>query len=129
MKLKPVQTLSSIAGLIGCEFEGDPAFEITGINEIHKVETGDLGFVDDPKYYDKALQSAATNILINQRVNRPDGKALIFSEDPCRDYNFLTKHFSPWRMSPSSRGENVVVGKESQVHPSVIIGSNVNIGA
>ena len=37
---------------------------ITGINEIHSVEKGNVSFVDSPKYYDKALSSEATIILI-----------------------------------------------------------------
>ena len=93
MKLNPPETLASIAALIQCEFDGAPDFPVSGINEIHKVVAGDLVFVDHPKYYEKALNSAANVVLINQRVTRPEGKALIFSDDPCRDYNKLTSHF------------------------------------
>ena len=128
MKLNPPQTLASIAALIGCEFEGDPVFPVTGINEIHKVEPGDLVFVDHPKYYEKALNCAATIVLINQKVAKPDGKVLIFSDDPCRDYNKLTTHFSPWSMPTGSCGDNVKLGKNVIIHPSVVMGNNVSIG-
>ncbi len=128
MKLNPPQSLATIAGLIHCEFVGDANLLVTGINEIHKVEKGDLVFVDHPKYYDKALQSAATFVLINQRVECPPNKALIFSDDPCRDYNFLTKHFSPWQMTTGNRGSEVTIGDHCQIHPSVIIGNHVTIG-
>lgn len=128
MKLNPPQRLADIAAIIKCEFDGDPGFIVSGINEIHKVEVGDLVFVDHPKYYEKALNSAATIVLINQKVERPDGKALIFSEDPCRDYNYLTKHFSPWKMAASNRGENVVIGANCHIHPTVVMGSNISIG-
>jgi UDP-3-O-[3-hydroxymyristoyl] glucosamine N-acyltransferase len=37
------------------------------MNEIHVVEQGDIVFVDHPKYYDMALNSAATTILINKK--------------------------------------------------------------
>ena len=57
-----------IASLLEVEFVGNPDFLITGINEIHVVEKGDIVFVDHPKYYDKALNSAATTILINKKV-------------------------------------------------------------
>lgn len=128
MKLNPPQTLASISALIGCEYDGDPDFIVSGINEIHKVEPGDLVFVDHPKYYEKALNCAATVVLINQRVARPQGKVLIFSDDPCRDYNKLTAHFSPWSMPSGSRGENVKIAEDAIIHASVIIGSNVSIG-
>lgn len=128
MKLNPPQRLADIAAIIKCEFDGDPGFIVSGINEIHKVEVGDLVFVDHPKYYEKALYSAATIVLINQKVERPEGKALIFSEDPCRDYNYLTKHFSPWKMAAGNRGDIVTVGENCHIHPSVIMGSNISIG-
>jgi UDP-3-O-[3-hydroxymyristoyl] glucosamine N-acyltransferase len=101
---------------------------VTGINEIHKVVPGDLVFVDHPKYYDKALQSAATTVLINQKVQRPEGKALLFSDDPCRDFNALNRHFSPWKMTSAMRGEHVQIADSTQVHPSACIGNRVTIG-
>lgn len=128
MKLFPPQSLSQIAAIIGCEYDGSPDFVVTGINEIHKVVSGDLVFVDHPKYYDKALNSAATVVLINQRVSCPDGKALIFSDDPCRDFNKLNRHFSPWEMPQNLRGNDVRLGADCIIHPSVVMGSRVSIG-
>lgn len=128
MKLHPAQTLASISAIIGCEFDGDPNFPVTGINEIHKVVAGDLVFVDHPKYYDKALNSAATIVLINQRVACPPGKALIFSDDPCRDFNILNRHFSPWKMPTTNRGEHISIDETAMIHPSVIIGNRVSVG-
>jgi UDP-3-O-[3-hydroxymyristoyl] glucosamine N-acyltransferase len=45
---KPVP-LQQIAELIGAELIGNTGAAATGINEIHKVEQGDLAFVDHPK--------------------------------------------------------------------------------
>ncbi len=128
MKLNPPQTLSQIAALIACEFDGPADFPVTGINEIHKVEEGDLVFVDHPKYYEKALNCAAKIVLINQQVSRPEGKALIFSDDPCRDYNKLTRHFSPWKMPISNTGQDVVIGEDCQIHSSVVLSEHITIG-
>ena len=93
MKFPKTYLLQEIAAIIDCEFVGDATFPVHGMNEIHVVEQGDIVFVDHPKYYDKALQSAATIILINKNVACPEGKALLISEDPFRDFNILTKHF------------------------------------
>jgi UDP-3-O-[3-hydroxymyristoyl] glucosamine N-acyltransferase len=128
MKLAKAQTIESIAKLIGGEFIGPADFPVLGINEIHKVESGDLVFVDHPKYYQKALNSAATVVLINQKVECPIGKALIYSEDPCRDFNILNRHFFPWEMTKSITSDDLVIGTNSQVHPSVIVGKRVVIG-
>jgi UDP-3-O-[3-hydroxymyristoyl] glucosamine N-acyltransferase len=128
MKLTAPHTLAQIADIAGCEFAGDPSFVITGINEIHRVEYGDIVFVDHPKYYDKALNSAASVVIINQRVEAPTGKCLLFSEDPFTTYNNLTKHFSPWSLPLHSRGKNVSISDSAHVHPSVIMGDNITIG-
>src|SRR4051812_38027003 len=92
MKLPKPSALKEITSIIKGKAIGNDDFQITGFNEIHKVEKGDLTFVDHPKYYDKALHSAATTILINKEVECPAGKALIISDDPFRDYNLLTTH-------------------------------------
>ena len=68
MKFPKPHTLKEIAELIDCNFVGNTDFEVLGMNEIHVVEPGDIVFVDHPKYYDKALNSAATIVLINKEV-------------------------------------------------------------
>ena len=128
MKFKQVQTLQQIADLLNCDFVGDSTFSITGINEIHVVDKGDIVFVDHPKYYDKALQSAATTILINKKVDCPKGKALLISDDPFRDFNKITKHFNPFIASKSSVSESAIIGEETIIQPNVFIGDNVLIG-
>ncbi|MCG3165229.1 MAG: UDP-3-O-acylglucosamine N-acyltransferase [Bacteroidia bacterium] len=128
MKLTPSKVLKEIATLIGAEFEGSPDFPITGINEIHKVEPGDLTFVDHPKYYDKALSSAATTIIINKRVVCPNGKALIFSENPFHDYNKLTLHFRPFEKATTQISETARVGEGTVIQPNVFVGNHVTIG-
>jgi len=128
MKLTRPHTLKEIADIVGCSFEGGDHFPVTGINEIHQVEHGDVVFVDHPKYYDKALQCAASVIIINKKVECPEGKALLFSDDPFSTYNQLTRHFSPWVMPQEPRGSNVVIGKNSIIHPSVVMGNNIEIG-
>ena len=80
MKFPQTFTIKQIANLIDCKFVGPSDFPVLGMNEIHVVESGDIVFVDHPKYYDKALNSAATIILINKDVECPVGKALLISD-------------------------------------------------
>jgi UDP-3-O-[3-hydroxymyristoyl] glucosamine N-acyltransferase len=128
MRLNPRQTLSDIAGMIDARYSGSPGFEISGINEIHKVEPGDLTFVDHPKYYSKALHSKATTIIINKEVECPVGKALIFSDDPFRDYVYLTRQFRPFESSQSMISPTATIGEGTIIQPGVFIGNNVVIG-
>ena len=128
MKFKSAQTLLKVANLIDAIFVGDSNFKITGINEIHVVEDGDIVFVDHPKYYDKALKSPATTILINKKVDCPLGKSLLISDDPFRDFNKLTKHFNPFISSKDSIANSAIIGEGTIIQPNVFIGNNVTIG-
>lgn len=128
MKFKNPQTLQQIATLLEVDFIGDANFSITGINEIHVVEKGDIVFVDHPKYYDKALNSAATTILINKKVACPVGKSLLISEDPFRDFNRITRHFNPFIASKESISKNAIIGEGTVIQPNVFIGDDVIIG-
>ncbi len=128
MKFKTPQTLQQIATLLNANFVGTTDFLITGINEIHVVEKGDIVFVDHPKYYDKALNSKATTILINKKVACPEGKTLLISKDPFRDFNKITKYFNPFIASKVSIAVSAVIGENTVIQPNVFIGNNVKIG-
>jgi UDP-3-O-[3-hydroxymyristoyl] glucosamine N-acyltransferase len=128
MKFPQTHTLQQIATIIQCEFVGDENFPIQGMNEIHVVEPGDIVFVDHPKYYDKALQSAATVILINKKVECPKGKALLISEDPFRDFNALTRYFKPFQASAVAVASSAKIGEGTVIQPNCFVGNNVVIG-
>ncbi len=129
MKFNKVHTLKEIATILGCRYIGSNDFEVHGMNEIHVVTAGDIVFVDHPKYYDKALQSAATIVLINKEVVCPEGKALLISDDPFRDFNKLTKHFRPFIAANVSISESSVIGEKTIIQPNCFIGNNVSIGS
>ncbi len=128
MKFSRTHSLKEISEIISCNFVGDENFPVLGMNEIHVVEEGDIVFVDHPKYYDKALQSRATIVLINKEVDCPEGKALLISDDPFRDFNKLTKHFKPFQPSNVSISETAKIGEGTIIQPNCFIGNNVVIG-
>lgn len=128
MKFAQEHTLKQIATILSCEFKGEADFPVKGMNEIHVVTPGDIVFVDHPKYYDKALNSAATIILINKEVECPEGKALLISEDPFRDFNKLTEYFRPFQSSGKQIADTARIGKGTVIQPNVFIGNNVQIG-
>ena len=128
MKFKTLQTLQKIATLIDAKFVGEQDFIISGINEIHVVESGDIVFVDHPKYYDKALTSKATIILINKKVDCPVGKSLLISDDPFRDFNILTNYFNPFIAATSTISKTAIIGENTILQPNVFVGNNVKIG-
>jgi UDP-3-O-[3-hydroxymyristoyl] glucosamine N-acyltransferase len=121
-------TLKEIARFLHARYDGDPAFKVTGMNEIHMVRPGDLTFVDHPKYYNKALSSQATTILINKEVDRPEGKALIFSDNPFDDYVSLVRKFRPFEAANKMVSDTAEIGEGTVIQPGAFIGNHVKIG-
>lgn len=128
MKLTRQHTLAEIAKIIAARMIGNPEHIVRGINEIHQVEPGDLSFVDHPKYYERCLGSAASTILINTEVACPEGKALLISDDPFRDYNKLVEHFMPFVAAKEMVSSTAQIGQNTIIQPGVFIGNQVKIG-
>lgn len=128
MKFDPSLSLKELATLINGEFEGSPDFEISGLNEIHMVVPGDVTFVDHPKYYDKALNSKATTIIINKRLACPAGKALIFHDKPFDAFISIIRRFKPFEASVNSVSPLASIGEGTIIQPGAFIGNHVKIG-
>jgi UDP-3-O-[3-hydroxymyristoyl] glucosamine N-acyltransferase len=139
MKFSKPQKIKDLAALIGAEVVGAADLVLSGVNELNVIEDGDIGFVDHPKYYEKTLNSKASAIIINKKVECPPGKALLISDDPFRDFNKLTTHFSNRSVSPSGGGAgggvsgfylspSATIGKSTRIFPNAFIGDHVKIG-
>jgi UDP-3-O-[3-hydroxymyristoyl] glucosamine N-acyltransferase len=108
---------------------GDGHQLASGINEIHKVRSGDITFVDIEKYYEKSLKSAATIIIINKEVACPAGKTLLVSDDPFAVYNQIVWEHRPMKYLTSDRGDNLQIGQNTHIDHGVHIGHDVSIGS
>ncbi|MDX2047292.1 MAG: UDP-3-O-(3-hydroxymyristoyl)glucosamine N-acyltransferase [Chitinophagaceae bacterium] len=128
MKFPSPVSLKWVADLIGAELYGNSESFATGINEIHKVERGDLVFVDHPKYYDKCLQSDASFIIINQKTDYPEGKALLVVKEPFEAYQKIVKHFRPFEPAVKMISDSAVIGEGTYIYPGVYIGHHVTVG-
>ena len=129
MKFPEAVTITWTADLIKAKVIGDAALKAYGINEIHKVEEGDLCFVDHPKYYDTCLNSLATHIIINTKeVPIPEGKNLLVMNEPFEAYLKIINQFRPFHPTKILQNENAVIGERTVIMPNVFIGKDVKIG-
>ena len=128
MKFPSPVSIEWIATLINARIEGNTTGFSTGINEIHKVEEGDLVFVDHPKYYTKCIDSAASFIIIDQSTECPAGKALLIVEQPFEAYLKIIEQFRPFHPATSMIDPTATIGEGSYVAPNAFIGQHVSIG-
>lgn len=129
MKFPSPVPVQWIAELIGAVVTGNKNGFATGINEIHKIEEGDLVFVDHPKYYDKCIQSAASFIIINKETDVPEGKALLVCDEPFEAYLKIVRHFRPFTPATKHVSDTAMIGEDTVVMPGAFIGEHVSIGA
>ncbi|HVG15483.1 MAG TPA: LpxD N-terminal domain-containing protein, partial [Chitinophagaceae bacterium] len=129
MRFERPVSIKEVASLIEARIIGEVEGVAHGINELHKVEEGDLVFVDHPKYYRKSIQSAASYIIINQETDIPPHKALLLVEEPFEAYLKIVNHYRPFKPLLKSPGEASVVGEGTVLMPGVVIGNNVRIGS
>lgn len=128
MKFPSPVAVQWIAEIIDARVTGNINGQATGINEIHKVEEGDLVFVDHPKYYDKCINSAASFIIINKEATVPEGKALLICADPFEAYLKIVKHFRPFSPSHQLISESAKIGEGTVLMPGAFVGNHVTIG-
>lgn len=135
MKINDINlTAAALARQVGGQLIGDGDIIITGVNEIHHVEKGDVCFVDFHKYYDKTLASAASVILIDQPYDCPAGKALIVTPEPFKVYNQLVGNYrlqetrNPASIADFATCVSLKMGKNCSIAPGVQLGNNVTIG-
>ena len=122
-------TAQFIATLIGAEVIGNGAATISGINEIHKVQPGDVVFVDHPKYYDTCLNSVAQFIIINSKaVPVPTGKTLLYTEQPFEAYLTIVQHYRPFKPATAMVSSTAVIGEGTVIMPGAFVGNHVVIG-
>ena len=108
---------------------GNHELIITGINEINKVEKGNITFVDVEKYYARSVNSAASAIIIDKITDFPEGKALLLCAEPFKAYNQIAQDFRPFRPFTAEENRNPVIGENTIIEPGVHIGHNVTIGS
>ncbi len=124
---KPVP-LEDIAQLIGAEIIGNSDGSATGINEIHKVEMGDLVYVDHPKYYQTCIDSAASYIIINNETPFPSHKSLLLVAEPFEAYQKIVQRFRPFEPSLKAISDSASIGNNTVVMPGAYVGNYVRIG-
>ena len=125
---QPIPVLE-LAQQFNAQIIGDETLAATGINEIHKVEPGDIAFSDVKKYFDKTLQSAATVILLNEATDCPPGKVILIVDQPFEVYDAIIRTYRPFEPLTQAQSPKASIHPTVILEPGVVIAANVSIGA
>lgn len=128
MRLSSPLLAAELAEKISGQLLGDGAIKITGLNEIHHVEAGDLCFVDHPRYYAPTLASAASVILIDQATECPPGKALIVCDEPFTAFNDLIRAERKETVWTSNIDPSARIGARTRIAPGAVVAAGAVLG-
>ena len=130
MRLPTPVLASAFAKTCHADLHGEDR-HIHGVNEIHRVEPGDLTFVDHPKYYRKTLDSKATVILIDRlpEGGAPFGKTLLVHPDPFVAYDALVRSYRPPYVLHETIAQSANIHPSAVIEPGAVVGDKVVIGA
>ena len=126
---KPIP-IQKIADRLKAGIIGDNTLNALGINEIHHVKAGDITFSDVKKYFEKALNSAATFVILNEKPDSiPEGKVVLIHPQPFEAYDSLVRHQRPFDPLSIEVADSAAIHPNVILEPNVVIGNHVRIGS
>lgn len=125
--------LSDLAAALGCELQGDPALQITGVAGMEQACGSELTFLANPKYAHKLKHTRAGAVLVASPLEGLAAAQLI-SSNPYLDFaRALALFYQPPRPKPGVHplacvAASAALGDNPSIGPFVVIGENVSIG-
>ena len=143
--------LGDLATRLGCDLNGDPEIEITGVAGMERAGPSELTFLANPKYSSKVKQTRAAAILVAEALAAPQ-PASVISANPYHDFaRALALFYAPPKPAPGVHpqaavastarigegasigayavvGERAVIGRNAVLHPHVVIYEGAEIG-
>jgi UDP-3-O-[3-hydroxymyristoyl] glucosamine N-acyltransferase len=129
MKFPQPIPVTVLAERFQAQIIGDPALSAFGINEIHRVEPGDIAFSDAPKYFKKTLESPATVLFLNAAAECPPGKAILVMPEPFEAYDALVREYRPFDPLTAPVSHRAHIHPSAILEPGVIVAPNARNGA
>ena len=117
-------TVAELATHVGGRLLGDGSIHIQRVNDLGMGGTGDVAYVDGQKFFEAALSSQASCLIVppefvesfkDRIVERELGPALIESSKPKLAFALIAELLHPQKR------------REPYVHPSAVIAETVNI--
>jgi len=127
-------TLKQINKIIGGKILGNSGLIITGVSSIENSQKGDITFIKDEKFVNKAFKTKASAIVVSGAIDQTK-KSLIIVDQPFLAFTRLLKVISDRKQSqaraihPSATiAKNASIGKRISIGANVVVDENTNIG-
>ncbi len=123
----PSFSASKIAEKLGAKVIGDPDLILYGFAPADSAKSGDLTFAENEVYFDRAVQSAASAILVAQDF--PPGRQTLIRVAQARvAFAQILPLFFPEPVFPPGIHPTAIISPSAQVDPSAHIGPYCVVG-
>jgi len=137
------RSLREIAEAVGARLQGDGSLQVRGVASISAASHDDLVFVEEEKYFSRALQSKAGAVIAGEFAAGSTDKPLLISSHPklifARAARFLQDEGHDGQtgaihataiINPSARiAQGAAVGERAVISADAEIGKSTRIGA
>jgi UDP-3-O-[3-hydroxymyristoyl] glucosamine N-acyltransferase len=113
--------LAQLAEKLGCEFEGDPEIEITGVAGLSDAAPGDLTFLANPRYRPAIRKTRASAIVVSLSAGEMP-LASLRSPDPYYAFARAIEIFHPAPRFVPGVHPTAVIAASAQIAPGAHIG-------
>lgn len=118
-------TLRDLEALTKTQLDGNPDHVIIGVESLESASSEDASFLANPRYKEAMVRSSAGVVFITPSEDRPEGKNYLISENPSMAFQQVASLFLD---SPYNQTGFLGIHETAVIHPSVILGKNVQIG-
>lgn len=130
-------TLEELSELTDSELVGDPATQISNVDNLESAQKEDASFLSNPRYREAMKQSKAGVICIDRNTSLVEGKNFLICDNPSRTFQLIAETMlSSNDLDTGFSGihptavihESAKVGKDVTIGPHVVIGRGTVIG-
>ncbi len=122
-------TLAKISTLIGAQLQGDPECVITGVASLDEATTGQLSFLDNPRYRKHLATTNAAAIILSPSELAGCAINALVMENPYFGYAKAAALFEQRPAVVPGIHPSAVIGADCKIDASVSIGPFCSIGA
>lgn len=121
-------TLAEIAQRLQLKCVGDSSLQIVGLATLASASEGQMSFLANPRYRKELLNTAATAVIVSEKMADDCPVAALISPNPYLSYALATTLFASQSSRRSGVHASATVSSTAQVSPSASVGPHCVIG-
>ena len=132
MSEKKLFTVAELAEVSGGRIVGDGALHIVRVADLETAGDGEIAYVEDEKFFDKASKSRATCLLVTREFvssqKGETGSTLIEVAKPKLAFALVAEILHPQKHREPLIHESAAIAETADIDLTVFIGPHVSIG-